>query len=66
MVKFEKPRRCPKCHVLGNRNKTSIVYLYAKVDRTNNISNEHNKVGFICSNCGYFEIKYKGKKVEAI
>ena len=67
MVDINKPNRCPKCGrhsmPIGERKKSryaTVVYVYAKLDRRSiNIGySSINKVGWICKNCGYYELNF--------
>lgn len=64
MVDFEKPVKCPKCGVRTSRTHTGVIYLRAILNRDCSPANKRNNAGFICVQCGYYEIKYKGVDIK--
>lgn len=66
MVEFTKPNKCPKCGARTSKTHTGVVYLRGRVNRKCSISSSDNNVGFICVQCGYYEVKYKPPKLEMI
>lgn len=62
MSEMAKPIKCPQCGARTSRTHTGVVYLKGRLNRGCNINHSNNNAGYICVQCGYFKIKYKGRQ----